>query len=84
MCANINAILIDNTHSNLLVIGDFNCRPDEVGGRFYNILNHMLVDNNLIMTGMLMLQTAFTYCSDSGHILLGSIMSSLAMLFISV
>jgi len=46
-----------------MVIGDFNCQPSS---RFYSTLNHLISDNNLVMTDITLLENVFTYCSDSG------------------
>jgi len=63
VCASINAKFVDHNLSNLLVIGDFNCQPSS---RFYSTLNHLISDNNLVMTDITLLENVFTYCSDSG------------------
>jgi len=66
MCANLSAIVTDCDAPNGVIVGDFNYQP---GARFFEILAHLMEDNNLVMTDLSMLgatNVVFTYCSNSG------------------
>ena len=59
-------MLTDSDIPHAVIVGDFNCQP---GSRFFDVLSHVLLDNDLIISDMVSLSGAnnvFTYCSDSG------------------
>lgn len=63
LCASIIATYSESSAVHLLVAGDFNC---QTGTRFFGTLNHMINDNNLVLSDVSRLTDVFTYISDSG------------------
>jgi hypothetical protein len=66
VCANLNAIVVDSDAPHVMIIGDFNC---QWGARFFNVLEHFMIDNNLIMSDVTLRSSdtdVFTHCSDNG------------------
>ena len=62
----MQCLITDSDIPHAVIVGDFNCQP---GSRFFDVLSHVLLDNDLIISDMVSLSGAnnvFTYCSDSG------------------
>jgi hypothetical protein len=66
VCAHLQAIITDSCIPHIIIAGDLNCQP---GCRFYDVLTHLINDNNLMETYLHLLSAfddVFTYCSDNG------------------
>jgi len=64
-CAKIVALYEDFEAVNVVLCGDFNCRP---GSRFYSLYTDLIFNLNLVESDASRLTDSFTYCNDSGTV----------------
>lgn len=83
VCATLDATVVDSDAPHVMIIGDFNCQWDT---RFFNVLEHFVNDNNLIMSDVTFRSSdtnVLTYFSNNGsnttwidHVLCSHVMNN--------